>query len=151
MWNPVPNYLSVIFSRSASKYLVRVKMISFLFEKQESFTTTSFKTYFRWLQNSLSPGQPLDVEEGSLAVPLCPTRRWPPPRGSRGDGLGGERGFWLGAPRDREVSTWMFCGRCVFFPFVEGKTLVTLCACCQITREMLQKEAFFMVIWSGSS
>ena len=141
-WNPVPNYFSVIFSRSASKYLMWVKMISFLFSKTESLTTTSFKTYFHWLQNSVSPGQPQDVEEGSLAVPLCPTRRWPPPRGSREDGLGGER-FSSGAPRDGKVSTWMFCGRCVFFPFVKGKTLVTLCACCQIPVNCYKKSLFY--------
>ena len=79
----------------------------FSFSETESLTTTSFKTFFRWLQNSLSPGQPLDVEEGSLAVPLCPTRRWPPPRGSREDGLGG-----------REVFKWS--SQKVLGYFVEG-------------------------------
>ena len=146
MWNPVPNYFSVIFSRSASKYLVWVKMISFLFQKQESFTSTSFKTYFHWLQNSLSPGQPQDVEEGSLAVPLCPTRRWPPPRGSREDGLGGER-FSSGAPRKYWDILWKVC----LLSFCQRQNFLTLYACCQISVNCYKKRAFFMVIWSISS
>ena len=142
IWNPVPNYFSVIFSRSASKYLMWVKMISFLFSETESLTSTSFKTYFHWLQNSVSPGQPQDVEGGSLAVPLCPTRRWPPPRGSRGDGLGGREVFkWRLKSKYLDV-LWKVCllSFCLRQDFSN-----TLCLLPN-TLELLQKEAFFMVI-----
>ena len=145
IWNPVPNYFSVIFSRSASKYLMWVKMISFLFPETESLTSTSFKTYFHWLQNSVSPGQPQDVEGGSLAVPLCPTRRWPPPRGSREDGLGGREVFkWSSQRRKSEYLEvlWKVC----LPSFSQRQDFSNTLGLLPNTLELLQKEAFFMVI-----
>ena len=57
------------------------------------------------------------------------------PGGVARTGWGGE-GFSSG--------NWMFCGRCVFFPFVKGKTLVTLYACCQIPVNCFKKSPFYI-------
>ena len=56
------------------------------------------------------------------------------PGGVAGTGWGGER-FSSG-------STWMLCARCVSFPFVKGKTLVTLCACCKMPVNCYNKKPF---------
>ena len=115
------------------------------FSETESLATTSFKTYFHWLQNSVSPGQPQDVEGGSLAAPLCPTRRWPPPRGSREDGLGGREVFkWSSQRRKSEYLEvlWKVCLR----SFCQRQDFSNTLCLLPNTLELLQKEAFFMVI-----
>ena len=68
------------------------------------------------------------------------------PGGVARTGWGGER-FSSGAPRDGKVSIWKFCGRCVFLPFVKGKTLVTSYACCQTPLNCYKKKPF---LWSYS-
>ena len=111
----------------------------FSFSETETLTTTtSFKTLLS-LITKLSLTWPTSGCGGrKLGCASLPNSSVTTTPGESRGRAGGERGFQVELPE----STGIFCGRCVFFPFVKGKTLVTLCACCKMPVNCYKKSLF---------